>query len=441
MIRWMLLLPLLLLPAVARADLFKPVQFRLANGMTAVVIVDHRAPVVTHMVWYKVGALDDPEGKSGLAHYLEHLMFKGTATVGPKEFTKKVAALGGRDNAFTSWDYTGYFQTLPAGDLETVMRLEADRMTGLLIDPAEAKPELKVIEEERRQVVDNDPGSQMGEQIEAVLYAGHPHARPIIGWPAEIAGLTREDAIVFYRRHYAPNNAILVIAGDVDVEAVKALAEKHYGGIAAVDVAPRVIPPIPPQRSARRLTLADPRVTQKSISRFYIAPEGGRFGDGFDEALDVLAAILDARPTGRLQPLMRGDRAVAVGVGAGYRSRGLTPGRFSIEATLKPGTDPAALESGIDAVIADILRDGVTADEVARAKTRLAAEFVYSRDSLYLATRVLGGGLVIGMTVEEIEAEPDRVKAVTVDSVNQAARAILDARRSVTGWLEPKPAS
>ena len=270
----LLLLLAATLPGVraATAQVFNPETFTLSNGMQVVVISNHRSPIVTHMVWYRTGAADEAWGKSGIAHFLEHLMFRGTHEMPPGEFSKTVARNGGRDNAFTSYDYTGYFQNVARDRLELVMKLEADRMVNLVLTDEIVNPERDVILEERRQVVENRPGSLLREQMGAAMYLNHPYGRPVIGWEHEIRGLTREDAISWYRTYYAPNNAILVVAGDITAADLKPLAERYYGPIAARPVPERVRPQEPPPRAARRVELKDPRVAQPSVTRNYLAP-------------------------------------------------------------------------------------------------------------------------------------------------------------------------
>ncbi|MEL6794708.1 MAG: pitrilysin family protein, partial [Pseudomonadota bacterium] len=254
-------------------------SFTLENGMQGVVIEDNRAPVVTHMVWYRVGAADEPPGKSGIAHFFEHLMFKGTDEIPEGAFSKLVAENGGQDNAFTSFDFTGYFQRIASDRLELVMKMEADRMTDLRLTEALVAPERDVVLEERNQRTENNPGSLFGEQMDAAMYQNHPYGVPVVGWKSEIEGLTLQDALDFYDRWYGPDNAILVVAGDVSVEEVKRLAEIHYGPIPAKGIAPRVRPAEPPHRAARRLEMVDPRVRQHYVFRRYLTPSRRTGGD------------------------------------------------------------------------------------------------------------------------------------------------------------------
>src|SRR5262244_4139201 len=267
-------------------------HFKLANGLEVVVIPDHRTPVITHMVWYRVGAADETPGKSGLAHFLEHLLFKGTKKNPQGLFSQTVATIGGQENAFTSSDYTGYFQRTSREHLKMLMEFEADRMTGLVLTDDVVKPELQVVLEEQNMRVANNPGARLSEQMEAALYLNHPYQRPIIGWRQEIEKLTRDDALAFYRRFYTPNNAILVVAGDVTAEEVRKLAEETYGKVPRVaEIKPRARPREPEQQAARTVTLADARVTQPSVSRYYLVPSSSTAQPGESEALDVLGHV------------------------------------------------------------------------------------------------------------------------------------------------------
>jgi zinc protease len=411
-------------------------DFTLANGLEVVVIPDHRTPVVTHMVWYKVGSADETPGKSGLAHFLEHLMFKGTAKNPAGRFSQVVATIGGQENAFTTADYTGYFQRVPRGELKTMMEFEADRMTGLVLDESEVRPELKVVLEEHNMRVANNPGARLGEQMDAALYLNHPYGRPVIGWRQEIERLDREDALAFYRRFYTPNNAILVVAGDVTAAEVRSLAEATYGKVARVaEIKPRLRPQEPVQEAARTVTLADPRVTQPSVSRYYLVPSSTTARPGESEALDVLSHILGRGANSRLYQTLVVDKGIAVNAGASYDGTALDTTRMSVHGTPKPGTTSAQLEEAIDAVLADIIEKGVTADELERAKSRLIADAVYANDNQRMMAQWYGASLATGATVEQVRSWPDRIRQVSADAVHEAARRWLDKRRSVTGYL------
>ena len=411
-------------------------HFTLGNGLEVVVVPDHRAPVVTHMVWYKVGAADETPGKSGLAHFLEHLMFKGTAKNPAGKFSKVVAAVGGQENAFTTQDYTGYFQRVSRENLKTMMEFEADRMTGLVLTDEAVAPELKVVLEEYNQRVANNPRARLSEQVDAALYLNHPYGKPVIGWRHEIEKLDRADAIAFYKRFYTPNNAVLVVAGDVTTDQVRTLAEETYGKVPQVtQIAPRRRPQEPVQVAPRHVTFADPRVELPSLSRAYLVPSATTAKPGESEALEVLEFILGHSNTGRLYRTLVIDRELAVGAGAWYSGSALDATQFGIYASPKAGVGLPAIEAAVDAVIDDVVAKGVTADEVERAKNRMIADAIYAQDSQATMARWFGAALTTGGSVEQVQSWPDRIRSVNVEAVNAAAKTWLDMRRSVTGYL------
>jgi zinc protease len=432
---------LVLVTAPGRAGLFNPETFTLDNGMRVVVIPDHRAPVVTHMVWYKVGAADEPPGKSGIAHFLEHLMFKGTPQVPPGEFSKIVARNGGRDNAFTSHDYTGYVQSVAVDKLELVMQLEADRAANLVLTEAVVAPEREVVLEERRSRTDNEPSAILSEQLSAAQFLAHPYGVPVVGWEHEIRALDKDDALDFYRAHYVPNNAILVVAGDVTAAQVRPLAEKYYGVLAPGQVPPRLRPQEPPQRAARRLEMRDTRVRQPTWRRSYLAPSRMAGERQHSLPLRALAEILGGGPTSRLYRALVVEQKVAAGASAFYSGRNIDRTRFWLAATPMPGGDIAAVETAAEAIIDQVVAEGVNEEELARVKTGMLAAAVYARDSISTAARIFGTALAIGLSVEDVENWPQRVEALTVEKVNAAARYVFDDERSVTGILLPEPAS
>lgn len=412
------------------------VDFKLANGLEVVVLPDHRAPVVTHMIWYKVGAADETPGKSGLAHYLEHLMFKGTAKNPGNTFSQAVSAIGGEENAFTASDYTGFYQRVPRDHLKEMMAFEADRMTGLVLNDAVARPELQVVLEELNMRVANNPSAQLDEQMNAALYLNNPYHRPVIGWRHEVEKLTYKDALDFYRRFYTPNNAIVVVAGDVTPDEVKADAEDTYGKVAPrAEIGPRVRPMEPVQEAPRTVTLADPRVEQPYVSRYYLAPSSTTAKPGVSEALEVLAEVLGDDSNSRLYKTLVLDKGIALNAGAVYSDTALDYGKFSVYAAPKPGVSLRTVEAGIDAVLADVVEHGITADELDRAKTGLIAAAVYTQDNQEALARWYGAALATGATVDQVRTWPDRVRAVTAAQVQEAARQWLDIRRSVTGYL------
>ncbi len=411
-------------------------QFTLANGLELVVIPDHRAPIVTHMIWYKVGAADETPGKSGLAHFLEHLMFKGTAKHPTGMFSQVVASMGGQENAFTAQDFTGYFQRVPSEKLKVVMDFEADRMTGLQLTDKVVLPERDVILEEQNQRVANNPRARLGEQIDAALFLNHPYGKPVIGWRHEMEQLSRDDAIGFYRRFYAPNDAVVVVAGDVEPEVAHRLAEETYGKVARHnDILPRHRPQEPPPVAVRSLTLADSRVEQPLMQREYLVPSYITGKGGEPQALDVLAHILGSGSNSRLYRALVMAKHVAVMAAASYDGTALDMAKFDVFGAPVPGTTLPQLEAATDDVIADVIAKGVTSEELERAKTRLIADAVYAHDNQASMARWYGAALTTGQTVEDVLHWPDRIRAVTAEQVQDAARHWLDKRRSVTGYL------
>ena len=411
-------------------------HFTLANGLEVVVVPDRRTPVVTHMLWYKVGSADEPPGKSGIAHFLEHLMFKGTAKNPAGRFSQTVATIGGQENAFTSLDYTGYFQRTSREHLGTLMEFEADRMTGLVLTDDNVLPERNVILEERNMRVDNDPGAKLSEQVMASLYLNHPYHHPTLGWRHEMETLNREDALAFYRRFYAPNNAVLVVAGDVSANEVKVLAEQTYGKIARRgDVVARVRPQEPPPIAPRQVTFADPRVSQPSLQRSYLAPSYAQAKAGEADALDVLAHVLGGGSNSALYRALVIEKRVATSAGAWYQGTSLDTTRFGLYVSPAPGISLAKAEGALDEVIATLLEKGIGIEEVERSKSRMIADHIYAQDNQATLARLYGAALTTGSTVEDVQARPDRLRAVTVDAVREAARQFLDKRRSVTGYL------
>ncbi|WP_194458625.1 pitrilysin family protein [Bradyrhizobium sp. CCBAU 53421] len=415
----------------------RPASFTLDNGLQVVVIPDHRTPVVTQMIWYKVGSADETPGKSGLAHFLEHLMFKGTAKHPAGEFSQTVLRVGGNENAFTSNDYTGYFQRVPREQLPTMMEFEADRMTGLILKDENVLPERDVVLEEFNMRVANNPDARLTEQIMAALYLNHPYGRPVIGWHQEIEKLDREDALAFYRRFYAPNNAILVIAGDVDVKDIRPLVEKNFGPIPAQRAIPekRVRPQEPTPAAPRTVTLSDPRVEQPSLRRYYLVPSATTAAAGESQALDVLAQLMGGGANSYLYRSLVIDKGLAISTGAGYQGTALDPSQYSISVTPKPGVEFAQIEDAIDKVIADLAQNPARAEDLERVKTQLIAEAIYAQDNQATLARWYGGALTTGLSIDDIRSWPERIRAVTAEQVRAAAATWLDKKRSVTGYL------
>jgi zinc protease len=416
-------------------------SFTLDNGLQVVVIPDHRAPVVNHTVWYKVGSVDDPPGRSGIAHFLEHLMFKGTTDHPSGEFSVRIRAVGGDDNASTRPDATEYHQSVAKQHLGLMMEFEADRMADLIISEDGVETEREVVREERRSRVDNAPGSILSEAVNAALYRNSAYGTPVIGWPHEIAALDRDDARDFYDRYYTPNNAIVVVAGDVTVDEVRALAEATYGQLPRRAEPPqRIRPSEPPLLASVTVRYADERVTEPSVSQVYLVPSMTTAAPGESEAIDILSDILSAGATSRIYRSLVVDKAVATSAGAGYDGTRIGDGVFYLYGVPRGDTTPEELLAELDAVIADLIDNGVTEDELMRAKRRIRAQTVYMQDNVSSLARMYGQALALGHTIGDVDAWPDAIEAVTGDQVVAAARKFLDPDHAVTGYLLGKPA-
>ncbi|HVV42303.1 MAG TPA: pitrilysin family protein [Nitrobacter sp.] len=442
------LAPLLLPASTAAAQTItspRPTTFTLSNGLAVVIIPDHRTPVVTQMIWYKVGSADETPGKSGLAHFLEHLMFKGTAKHPEGEFSQTVLRVGGNENAFTSADYTGYYQRVPRDQLGRMMEFEADRMTGLVLKDENVLPERDVVLEEYNMRVANNPDARLTEQIMAALYLNHPYGRPVIGWHHEIEKLTRADALAFYRRFYAPNNATLVIAGDVDADEIRPAIEKTFGQVPRNPDIPatRVRPQEPPPVAPRTVTLADPRVEQPILRRYYLVPSAKTAAAGESPALDVLAQLMGGGSNAYLYRALVVDHPLAISTSASYQGTALDPTQFSLAVAPKQGVSFQQVEQAMDAVIANLAEHPVPAEDLERVKTQLIADAIYAQDSQATLARWYGAALTVGLTVDDIRSWPDRIRAVTAAQVRDAAKTWLVKTRSVTGYLvkdtAPKP--
>jgi zinc protease len=418
----------------------KITETTLENGLKVVVIPDHRAPVVSHVIWYKVGAADEEPGKSGIAHFLEHLMFKGTKTIGVGEFSKIIARNGGQDNAFTSQDITAYFQRVATDRLPLVMEMEADRMSNLILSEEHVRTERDVVLEERRSRVDNDPSSILSEQMTAALYIAHPYRIPIIGWEHEIRQLNQEDALAFYKRYYAPNNAILVVVGDVNADEVIELAKKTYGKVQPVESVERRARIQEPEHAApRRVILTDERVSQENLSRHYLGPSYVNAEKREAESLALLSSIMGANATGLLYRQLVVEEKIASSAGAWFSADAIDYGRFGIYAVPQGDATLADLEASIDKVIDDIKRNGVTEAELNRARKEMVAQLVYSEDSQFNLARTYGWALAIGRTIEDMHKRAEMLEAVTLDDIKAAANKHLVLERSVTGELRQAP--
>jgi zinc protease len=415
--------------------------FSLANGMQVVVIPDHRVPVVTHMVWYRAGAADDPWGTSGIAHFLEHLMFKSTDKIKSGEFTRIITRLGGRDNAQTTHDSTSYFQRVAKEHLRAVMQLEADRMVHLRLVEEEVQTEGKVIQEERRSSVDANPLRVLDEQMLAALYLNHPYGRPALGWGNEMSKLTRQDAAAFYKRFYSPNNAVLVVAGDVTPQEVRPLAQATYGrNKPATAIARRTRPKEPEPAAARRVHLEDARAGSPILLRYYQVPSYPTARPGEAESLELLARIIGGDDTSRLyRRLVTGKLASTAG--SDYIGNGLDGGRMAFVVLPLPDVSLEKVEVALDAVIADIRETGVTQEELSRAKSTLEARRVFDTDNQMTLARRYGESIALGRSIADLDDLPNRIQARTSDDVKRVAHELLIAPRSVTGTLALPPAA
>ena len=411
-------------------------DFELDNGMRVVVIEDHRAPVVMHMVWYRAGAADETPGVSGVAHFLEHLLFKGTKTLEPGEFSATVAANGGRDNAFTSYDYTAYFQRVAADRLELMMQMESDRMVNLQLDEEDILTERDVIIEERNQRTENSPAALMREQLGAAQYLNHRYGVPVIGWRHEMENLSLADALAYYRTYYAPNNAILVVAGDVDPAEVYDLAKTYYGVLPAnPDLGPRLRPAEPPQTAARRMVFEDSRVAQPYVRRSYLAPERDPGDQARAAALTILAEILGGGTTSFLAEKLQFDTQIAVYTGAWYSGTSLDDTSFDLVVVPSDGVSLEDAETAMDQALAAFMETGVDAEQLARIKMQLRAAQIYARDDVESLANRYGQALASGLTIEDVKAWPDVLQAVSEEDILQAAESVFDMKKSVTGWL------
>jgi zinc protease len=425
--------------APAHAQDTKVFQFALQNGMQVVVVPDHRAPIVTQMIWYRVGAMDDPPGLSGLAHFFEHMMFRGTASVPGDQFAQTVARNGGEDNAFTTHDYTAFYEQIARDRLRLVMSLDADRMIALDLSDKNVNTERDVVLEERRMRIDNDPQALMREQMDAALHLSHPYGRPVIGWPYEVRHIGRIEAQDFYARHYAPNNAILVVAGDVTQEEVRLAAEATYGKVPARPLAERADFAQPPRLGETRLTIARPDVKSPLFLRIYRVASYTEAKPGEAEALEMLAQLVGGDPTSTLYRELVVKRKLASDAGASYDGYTRDAAEFSVYAVPRPGVRMDVLEQAVDAVLRSYAISAPRNVDMERAKTQLVAEATYQRDSQYSLASAYGQALAIGLTVDDVEEWPDRIRAVAAETVKRVATDDIVKREAVTGYLIAGP--
>ncbi|CUH75492.1 M16 family metallopeptidase [Tropicibacter naphthalenivorans] len=423
--------------ALAATDGAPVTTFSLDNGMDVVVIEDHRAPVVVHMVWYKAGSADEPRGASGVAHFLEHLLFKGTRTLEPGEFSATVAANGGTDNAFTSYDQTAYHQRIAADRLDLMMKMESDRMLNIQLGPEEILTERDVIIEERNQRTESDPGALFREQQRAALYMNHPYGTPVIGWRHEMEQLDLDDALGYYRKYYAPNNAILIVAGDVTPSEVEALAKQYYEPLAPnPDLGERVRASEPRHMAERRMVFTDPRVAQPYVMRSYLAPERDPGAQEKAAALSILAEVLGGGQTSVFTQKLQFEAQTAVYASAFYDGTTLDDGTFSLVIVPAPGVTLEEAEAAMDATVAEFMETGVDPEQLERIKFQMKASQIYAQDDVGRLARRYGDALTSGLTIEDVQEWPEVLQAVTAEDVMNAAREVFDRKKSVTGYLK-----
>jgi zinc protease len=436
-LRRLLLLPLLLLATAAGAG--PTHEYRLDNGLKVIVREDHRAPVATVQVWYRVGSSHEPDGSTGISHVLEHMMFKGTPNYGPGEYSRILSANGAEENAFTSRDYTGYYATLANDRIELAMELEADRMRHLLLLPDEFAKEVEVVKEERRLRTEDRPTALTNEQFNAVAYRVLPYRNPIIGWMSDLEQMTADDLRAWYQRWYAPNNAILVVAGDVDPRQVLALAQKHFGPLQPQD------PPVmrasrePEPRGTTRVTVRAP-ARQPYLLMGYKTPVVGQADETWEPyALEVLASVLDGGDSARFSArLVRGSE-VASSAGADYSAYGRLPSMFLVDGTPADGQDMAVLEAALRAEIERVKTEPVQPAELERVITQLIAGKVYERDSIMAQAMRIGSMEALGLGWRLADEEVDRIRAVTPEQVQAVARKYLDDKALTVAVLDPLP--
>ena len=424
-------------------DALPVTAYTLSNGLKVVVVENHRIPAVSHTLFVKVGAADDPAGKSGLAHYLEHLVFKGTKEVSAEEYDRRIQAMGGETNAYTTPDYTAYYVNAPAESLEQVMALESDRFLNLVIEDAAAITERDVIKEERRMRVENNPSNQLIEQMDAVQFLMHPYRMPGIGWAQDIAGLTPNDARQFIAKHYVPSSMVLVVAGDVEPKDVRRLAMRYYGAMKDKKSPERVWYSEPPSIVARQVVLADARVKQRQWLRSYHAPSLGtpyvstpRPNDTV--ALELVAQWLGGGKVSVLYQQLVEQEKLAIDVSASYSDTMIGPGSFTIRAIPRDGVSVATLEEALDKALVASLANGPDADSVARAKTLYRAEITYAQDGLSTIASYIGSLMMVGKDQQFFYDLPGAIDAVSAEDMLHIARAVLVKTQSTTGVLLPQ---
>ncbi len=412
---------------------------KLANGLRVIVKEDHRAPTVVHMVWYRAGSMDEVSGDSGVAHVLEHLMFKATKTVKSGEFSRRIAAAGGRENAFTNRDYTAYFQQVPKAALPLMLQLEADRMSNLLVTEAEFSREIKVVMEERRLRTEDQPHALVEEALNAAAYFAHPYRRPVIGWMNDLENMSYRDARDWYGRWYVPNNAVVVVVGDVKAEEVFALAQKYYGRIKSRPLPERKPQLEPEQRGVRRMVVKAPAELPYLLMGWKCPVLRDVDKDWQPYALEVLAGVLDGNESARLnQSLVRNSR-IASSVGAGYDATARGPGMCYLDGTPSQGRSAAELETGLRAELARLVERGVSAEELDRVKAQVVAAQVFKRDSIFGQAMEIGQFETAGLSHRDIDRVLERIKAVTAEQVFAVAKQYFVDDDLTVVVLEPQP--
>ncbi|MFY9288881.1 MAG: pitrilysin family protein [Alphaproteobacteria bacterium] len=439
MLRALLLGCVLVFPVTVHAAVFYPTSYTLDNGLQLIVVPNHLAPAVNQMVWYKVGSGDEDKGKTGLAHYLEHLMFRGTTSMAPGEFSKMIAAQGGNDNAFTSYDYTAYHETVAADRLPMIMQMEADRMQNLVIKPETALPELNVVLSERQQRTDNSPTGRFSEKVRSLLLPNHPYGAPVIGWKTEIEKLDAAKAAEFYQRHYAPNNAVVVVSGDVTPEEVKGIALATFGKVAPRDIPKRKKIASVPVNKQKSFSMVDARVQQPQLVFNAVVPSYTTQKKGEAYAYEVLAQTLGGGEVGVLYRHLVKVEGLASGVDAGYDGDARGDAIFSIGLTPNPGKDIKQLEKALRKELKRLAESGIDDATIVSARERLKRAAIFARDSLMMPGYSFGMALATGGTVEDVEAWPERIEAVTPKDVNAALKSLIANPRHIMASLLPDP--
>lgn len=412
-------------------------SFSLANGLQVVVIENHRIPAVSHMLWFRVGAADDPQGKSGLAHYHEHAMFLGTKKYGPGQYSNIIMKNGGQQNAFTGYDATSYYINIHKSELPLAMELEADRLRGLAASEADMEKEKQVIIEERRARIENNPQALLEEQMNAALFRHHPYKTPVIGWMHEMQGLTRQDVMDFHQRWYHPNNAVLVISGDITPGEVRPLAQKYYGGLARGKLPARRWNVEPPQNTERHLVMHHKNVKQPQLRRSYMASSLGFGKKDASPALFVLSQLLGGGKTSRLYQSLVVEQKLAASIDTGYNAFAIGPAEFSILITPEKDISLEALEKALEYELQKFSPENITDKELETAKTQLKAEAIYARDGLSGMAHIMGWLVIAGLDKDYFSRWPSLIEAVSKSQLAQAAKDTLTDQQSVTAYLLP----